>query len=112
MKFLITAIGTAGDVLPLAGLGRALNRRGHRVAFASTPEFRRTAEAAGLDFEALEGIPGTSGHPELYHPVRGMQVVADRLLLPALGPVYNFVRKFDASEWRIIDNGYALAARI
>src|SRR6266536_2357933 len=101
MKFLITAIGTAGDVLPLAGVGRALNKRGHTVAFASTPEFRGTAEASGLQFHPLEGIPGTSGHRDLYHPVRGMQIVVDRLLIPGLRPVYNLIRSFAPSRWNI-----------
>ncbi len=112
MKILITAIGTAGDVLPLAGLGCALKRRGNIVAFAATPDFAGVARSAGLEFHALDGIPGTSGHPDLYHPVRGMQVVADRLLIPALDPVYRLLRHFDASEWSILDNGYAFAARV
>jgi len=112
MHILLAAIGTAGDVLPLAGLGRALAERGHVVKLASTPNFRRVAEAGGLQFHSLEGIPGAAGHRDLYHPTRGMQLVADRLLIPALKPVYDLIATLDISRWRVIDNGYAFGARI
>ena len=40
MNFLITTIGTAGDVLPFVELALALKKRGHHVEFASAEAYQ------------------------------------------------------------------------
>lgn len=50
MKVLVSAWGTAGDVLPTIAVGWELRRRGHEVIFAGSPYFLRAAREAGLAF--------------------------------------------------------------
>ncbi len=51
--FVMIAVGSRGDVQPLAALARGLVRRGVPLRFLSHPEFRELAY--GLDFHALPG---------------------------------------------------------
>jgi rhamnosyltransferase subunit B len=112
MKIMLVGFGTAGDVFPLIGLGRALQQRGHEVHFASLPEYQGPIERAGLTFHVLKGIPGTRDAHDVYHPTRSMRVVAERLLIPALRPVYELLSLLDPADWTVIANAYSYGARI
>ena len=49
MRFLFTAIPGSGHFHPLVPTAQALQRRGHDVAFAASPTFAPTIEAAGFE---------------------------------------------------------------
>lgn len=53
MKILFSAAGSRGDVYPLLYLGRELQRRGHLILFATTPDFREECEAEGFIFFSM-----------------------------------------------------------
>jgi UDP:flavonoid glycosyltransferase YjiC (YdhE family) len=65
LRIAILAIGSRGDVLPYALLGRALVQRGHRVCLAALENEAPLAAAYGLAFHPLPGdgreIMGTQG---------------------------------------------------
>ena len=48
MKFVLTSVGTRGDVEPCAAIGRELLRRGHDVCVAVPPNMVGFVESAGL----------------------------------------------------------------
>src|SRR4030095_12812610 len=50
---LINPLGSAGDIFPFVGLGRALRARGHSVTLMSSGFFRSRATQAGLQFVQL-----------------------------------------------------------
>jgi sterol 3beta-glucosyltransferase len=50
---LVVTIGTRGDVVPYAALGRGLVAAGHRVTVATHPSLRGHVDAAGLRFAPL-----------------------------------------------------------
>ena len=56
MHFVITALGSYGDVHPMVGLGVALTRRGHRVSLVANAYFENVVRDAGLDHLLLEVI--------------------------------------------------------
>lgn len=71
MHFLISCVGSAGDVHPFIAIGQALARRGHEVELVTSPHFAARIEAAGLrctpvgteaDFEQVVH------HPDLWNP--------------------------------------------
>ncbi len=73
MKFLLSPVGSSGDVHPFVGLGLELQRRGHQVTFVTCGYFEDLVRGAGLDYlefgtkqEFLEAID----HPDLWHPQR------------------------------------------
>ncbi|UCC75062.1 MAG: glycosyltransferase family 1 protein [Gemmatimonadota bacterium] len=83
MHYLLTPVGTAGDVHPYIGIGRELRRRGHDVTLLTGEPFRAVAERGRLDFVSgwsEEQYYAATQHPDLWHPTRGM-----RLVLSAVG---------------------------
>ena len=46
--FLLTPVGSSGDVHPFIGIGRALRLRGHDVTIVTSGLFRTDAEREGL----------------------------------------------------------------
>ena len=97
LTILIIGLGSAGDMLPNVGIGLALKRRGHRVVLIAGRYFEDLAYRTGLEFIGL----GTEKEyydaiqdPDLWHPLRSFSVVAKRIILPSMRPVYkNHPRK-------------------
>jgi UDP:flavonoid glycosyltransferase YjiC (YdhE family) len=78
MRFVLTPVGSAGDVHPFVGIGRALKARGHEVIVLSAGPFRAVIQNAGLVFEesvTAEEYDTVSRHPDIWHPRRGLQLV-------------------------------------
>ena len=78
LRIIIHALGSAGDVHPFVGVGRALVERGHEVFVATNPVFRDTVIDGGLGFRALgteEQFRQTRDDPDLWHPLRAMRAV-------------------------------------
>jgi rhamnosyltransferase subunit B len=83
MRFVISALGSAGDVHPFIAIGEALGARGHTVRILAAPPFEERIRRAGLDFAAM----GTADEyerllqrPELWDPRRGARLIVDELL--------------------------------
>ena len=55
MDVTIIALGSRGDVLPYAALGRALREAGHRVCFATFASFEPLVAEQGLRFHPIRG---------------------------------------------------------
>lgn len=53
MRIALIAIGSTGDVQPMALLGQELLRRGHRVRLSAFSALEPLAARSGLDFQAL-----------------------------------------------------------
>jgi rhamnosyltransferase subunit B len=81
--FVLTPVGSAGDVHPYIGIGRELRRRGHDVTLLAGELFGAAARRAGLAFVcgwSAEDYETVTQHPDLWHPTRGM-----RLALQSVG---------------------------
>ena len=50
MRFILTPVGSAGDVHPFVGIGRALKARGHEVIVLTAGPFGEVVRNAGLVF--------------------------------------------------------------
>jgi UDP:flavonoid glycosyltransferase YjiC (YdhE family) len=66
MHVTILALGSRGDVLPYAALGKALRATGHGVRFATFESFETMVQANALDFHPIQGdaqaiLSATSG---------------------------------------------------
>lgn len=78
MHYLITAIGSYGDVHPMVGLGEALLARGHRVSVFASPYFADVVLDAGLELVPIgtsEDYLEMTKHPDLWHPRRSLPFV-------------------------------------
>jgi len=76
--FLLTPVGSSGDVHPFIGIGRGLRSRGHDVTILTAEPFREVIARAGLRFvptHSTEEFDRVSQDPALWHPRRGIQRV-------------------------------------
>lgn len=92
MKFLITALGSYGDVHPMVGLGTALKARGHHVAIITNPHFEPMVREMGIEFLPFgteEEYHELAHHPDLFHPMKGPPLI--------LGLMARTVRKLYAT---------------
>ena len=77
-QYILTALGSYGDVHPMVGLGSALAARGHRVKVVTSPYFEEVVVGAGLGMLPLgtrEEYVQLSQHKDLWHPIRGPKLV-------------------------------------
>ena len=78
MRFILTPVGSHGDVHPYVGIGRRLKERGHDVVLMSAGAFAEVAHTAGLDFiptVSKEKYFELTENPDLWHPQRGLGLV-------------------------------------
>ena len=93
-QFLLTALGSYGDVHPMVGLASALAARGHRVKVATNPYFADVVASAGVELLPLsssEEYVRLSQHPDLWHPVRGPRLVLSYASARLLRPLYDLL---------------------
>ena len=90
MRILIYAMGSAGDVHPFAGVGRALQARGHEVFVITSAFFEDLVRRAGLGFRALGSVADferVQGDPHLWHPTRAFPSI----IRNAVNPSYEMI---------------------
>src|SRR3954447_91709 len=115
-QFLITALGSYGDVHPMVGLGAALTARGHRVKLVTNPYFEEVVTGAGLELLPLgtkEEYVRLTQHPHLWHPVRGPKLVLSYASARMLRPLYELLTaNYVAGETVFCAHGMDLASRV
>jgi rhamnosyltransferase subunit B len=116
VQFLITALGSYGDVHPMVGLGTALAARGHRVKLVTNPYFGDVVTGAGLELLPLgtrEEYIRLTQHPHLWHPVRGPKLVLSYASARMLRPLYELLTaNYAAGETVFCAHGMDLASRV
>jgi UDP:flavonoid glycosyltransferase YjiC (YdhE family) len=81
MKIAVLAMGSRGDVQPLVALARGLQDAGHRIRFASHPNFEAMVTDAGLAFflipinpaEVLESEAGRAAMEQGGNPLKSIK---------------------------------------
>ncbi len=112
---LLPTLGSSGDVHPFIALGTALRARGHRATILTNPYFRELIEAQGLEFlpvGRIEDVGSAIADPDLWHARRGFEVVARRVILPAIGEIYRLIESRSDSHTVIAASSISLGARI
>lgn len=115
LNILLTPVGSAGDVHPYIGIGRALRERGHDVTLITAGTFEATARRAGLDFIACpsaEEFEQTTHDPDLWHPRRGLALVM-RTIGEHVPDVYREIeRRVQPGRTVLVGHTIGFAARI
>lgn len=77
--FIVVAFGSAGDVHPMAAIGRALLARRHRVVLVASAVFEPLVRQLGLEFEPLgtvQDFEDVASDPRVWHPLHGLAAMA------------------------------------
>ena len=79
MHILLTSVGTDGDILPFAALGRELRNRGHRITLAAAESYAPLAAELGFEFAPLVSRAENDalfGHPDFWNPLKTAPLAA------------------------------------
>ena len=116
MHYLLTAIGSHGDVHPLVGIGLELRQRGHQVSVITNPVFQELVERVGLEFIALgtaEEFETITQDPNLWHPTKGIQTIARSLVSLVIRRTYaEIVERYEPGKTAVVSAALDLGARI
>jgi hypothetical protein len=96
MRILIYAMGSAGDVHPFAGIGRALKARGHEVFVITSPYFEDVVHRAGLEFRPMGSIADferVQADPHLWHPTKALPSIIRNAVDPSYEPILEHARE-------------------
>ncbi len=94
MHFLMTALGSYGDVHPIAGLGGELCRRGHEVSIIANPNFQPVIEGVGAEFiplGTLEDYRVFADNADVWHPVKGPMLAMELGIAKFLREAYALI---------------------
>ena len=94
MHFLMTALGSYGDVYPIVGLGAALRSRGHEVSIVTNPHFQKVLESVGIEFVPIgseEDYNTLVRHEDAWHPRRGPLLVLSNAMVDWLRELYGII---------------------
>ena len=114
MHALISAVGSAGDVVPFIAIGRALRARGHAVTLVAPHGFRERVEAAGLEYVCGLGrhvVEAVQADARVWSPRQGFTALwahLGRELAPAVALLDSLVRP----DTVLVAGTLSLAARL
>jgi len=114
-KSLLVSFGSYGDVYPMIGLGRALQRSGAEVTLITNGYFATTVTEAGLKFIAIgttEQYEMITENEDLWHPRRGLELVTQAWI--ALTPeTYAVIeQEYEPGRTVVVSGAPAFGARV
>jgi rhamnosyltransferase subunit B len=115
LHVLLPTLGSAGDVHPVIALALALRARGHRTTIITNPLFQPLIEQQGLQFlpvGSVEDVYAAIADPHLWHRRRGFDVVARRVMVPAIATIYRLIEAHADADTVVAASGISLGARI
>ncbi len=115
LNVLLPTLGSAGDVHPFIALGSALRARGHRATLITNPLFRATIEAQGLDFlpvGTIAQVESAIADPDLWHPNRGFEVVARRVIIPSISEIFRIIERHADADTVVAASSISFGARL
>jgi len=116
MHFLMTALGSYGDVYPVVGLGAALRGRGHQVSIVTNPNFQSVVESAELEFLSLGTIQEyeqLTDSPNIWHPFHGPKLVMKLGMVDLLRRLYQVIdANCRVGETVLVASAIDLASRV
>jgi rhamnosyltransferase subunit B len=113
--FLLTPVGSSGDVHPFVGIGRALRVRGHDVTLLTAEPFRRICERAGLQFvetQSQEAFDRVTKHPDLWHSRHGLTLVLRTLASAMRGDYPRIAEAYEPGRTVLIGHALSFATRV
>ncbi|MCU0877046.1 MAG: glycosyltransferase [Pirellulaceae bacterium] len=87
MHFILSPMGSAGDVHPFLGLALALRERGHGITFVVVEYFRELIERHGLKYVQVgttEEFLASTRNPNIWKPRKALQHVYESGIRPAM----------------------------
>ena len=114
MHCAVIALGSAGDVHPLAAIAKAMQERGHRVTLLANAQFANVAQHLELEFVPIGSVDDyrhALADPLLWHPRKSFEALWSHLE-KSVAEVYEWIALQDADDLVLVGSTLALGARI
>ncbi len=115
LHVLLPTLGSAGDVHPVIAIALAMQARGHRATIMTNPYFQEQIEGLGIGFLPVgtkELAEKMLNDPDLWHPRKGFHVIAEKVMLPSIEPIYNAIAENARPGTIVAASGISFGARI
>jgi rhamnosyltransferase subunit B len=112
---LLATVGSAGDVLPLIAVARALQPRVRQVHIVTGASHTPLVQSFGLSCIELGSAAqhlAVLDDPDLWHPRRGFEVLVRGVIGPSVRPLYELAAGFDPRTTLLVSSGVLYGARI
>ena len=97
MRFLLTSIGSCGDVFPLVGIAGELVKRGHDVSMVTNHRYADMVKESGAAYlspgEEGDNIAEILGQFDILHSHRSASLLLKTMMLDTVRPVYRALEK-------------------
>jgi rhamnosyltransferase subunit B len=113
--FLLTPVGSSGDVHPFVGIGRALRARGHDVTLLTAEPFRAVSQRAGLRFvrtHSEEEFDRLTKHPDLWHSRKGLTLVLRSVASVMRADYARIVDTYEPGRTVLVGHALSFATRV
>lgn len=113
-RVIITAIGSAGDVHPLLGIGAALAARGHEIVFCSHAPFADAATRQRFEFVPIgtaADYATAMANPALWHPRTSFRTLW-AVIAPTLRPHFHTLAALTRDDTVLVGTLWAFSARL
>jgi rhamnosyltransferase subunit B len=113
-KVIITAIGSAGDVHPLLGIGAALAARGHEIVFCTHPQFAAAVARQGFAFVPIgtaAEYEAAMANPALWDPRTSFRTLW-AVIAPTLRSHFDTLAALIDSDTVLVGTLWAFSARL
>lgn len=115
MRILIFPMGSAGDVHPFIGVGKALQARGHEVFIITSGFFEDLVKRAGLGFRPVgtaADFEAVQADPDIWHPKKAFAALVRLGLNHSYGPIVEHARELHKpGETVLVAGTLAIGAR-
>lgn len=116
MHYLLTAIGSYGDVHPMVGLGARLRQRGHRVTVLTNPYFEQVVASAGLELVPIRTTDEylrLIDYPHVWHPTRSVPYLFREAIVELMRPMYEAIAsRYVPGETAVVAHTLDAASRV
>jgi rhamnosyltransferase subunit B len=115
LHVLLPTLGSAGDVHPVIAIALAMQARGHRATILTNPYFQEQIQGLGIGFLPVgtkDMAEQLLNNPDLWHPRRGFHVIAEKVMLPSIQPIYNAIAQNAKPGAIVAASGISFGARI
>lgn len=113
-RVIITAIGSAGDVHPLLGIGAALASRGHEIVFCTHAPFVQAATRRGFRFVPIgtaADYADAMANPALWHPRTSFRTLW-AVIAPTLRAHFDTLASLTTQDTVLVGTLWAFSARL
>ena len=116
MKFLLTTVGTIGDINGFLGIAQTLHKRGHEVVFITNPRYKRIVKDVGVEFVSVgdeDELRKFVDSPEFYDNSKAWKACLRPLFLSPMRRLYEVVvEHYVPKSTVVVGSGWAFGARI